>query len=195
MKRCVDLSVSLLVLLLLGPLMGAIALAVRLDSGAPIFFRQRRVGLGFQPFEILKFRTMRARSGGPSVTVAGDDRITRVGRFLRITKLDELPQFWNVLRGEMSLVGPRPEVPLYVEMFRERYSSILTVRPGITDLASIEFRNEEQVLAQSPDPLREYRERVLPTKLALAEEYVRTRCLLLDASILLRTVAAIVSSR
>lgn len=195
MKRCIDVAVSLTVLLLLCPVMGAIAFAVWLESGAPVFFRQRRVGLRFQPFEILKFRTMRVRSGGPSVTVAGDDRVTRVGGFLRITKLDELPQFWNVLRGEMSLVGPRFEVPLYVELFRERYSSILTVRPGITDLASIEFRNEEQVLAQSSDPLREYQERVLPMKLALAEEYVRTHCLLLDASIMLRTVAAIVSSR
>ena len=129
---------------------------------------------------------------GPSVTIAGDNRITRVGKLLRRTKLDELPQFWNVLRGDMSLVGPRPEVPGYVELFRERYRTILTVRPGITDLASIKFRNEEQILSSSREPLREYAEHVLPVKLDLAEEYVRTRSVFTDISILFRTAVAIV---
>ena len=191
LKRCLDVSLSFLVLLLLSPILVAVALAVWLGSRSPILFRQERVGLTFRRFHILKFRTMRVASG-PPVTVAGDDRITRGGKFLRLTKLDELPQFWNVLRGDMSLVGPRPEVPEYVELFRERYRTVLTVRPGITDLASIHFRNEEEVLSKSAEPLREYTERVLPAKLDLAEEYIKTHTILGDISILFRTAASIV---
>jgi lipopolysaccharide/colanic/teichoic acid biosynthesis glycosyltransferase len=190
-KRCLDVAFSSLVLLLLSPILLAVALAVWLGDGSPIFFRQERVGLRFRPFQILKFRTMRV-AGGPSITVGGDERITRAGRLLRLTKLDELPQFWNVLRGDMSLVGPRPEVPEYVDLFRERYRTVLTVRPGITDLASIHFRNEEDVLARSADPLREYAERVLPAKLDLAEEYVSTHTIAGDIAILCHTAAALV---
>jgi lipopolysaccharide/colanic/teichoic acid biosynthesis glycosyltransferase len=186
-----DIALSSLVLLLLSPILIAVALALWLDFGSPVLFRQERVGLRFRRFNILKFRTMRVASG-PSVTVAGDDRITRVGKFLRRTKLDELPQFWNVLRGDMSLVGPRPEVPEYVELFRERYGIVLTVRPGITDLASIHFRNEEEILSRSSEPLKVYAERILPAKLDLAEEYIRTRTGFGDISILLHTATAIV---
>ncbi len=191
LKRCMDIALSSLVLLLLSPILIAVALALWLDFGSPVLFRQERVGLRFRRFNILKFRTMRVASG-PSVTVAGDDRITRVGKFLRRTKLDELPQFWNVLRGDMSLVGPRPEVPEYVELFRERYGIVLTVRPGITDLASIHFRNEEEILSRSSEPLKVYAERILPAKLDLAEEYIRTRTGFGDISILLHTATAIV---
>jgi lipopolysaccharide/colanic/teichoic acid biosynthesis glycosyltransferase len=126
--------------------------------------------------------------GGPRITVSGDSRVTRVGRFLRATKLDELPQLWNVLTGDMSLVGPRPEVPEYVEMFRTRYQHILSVRPGITDIASIRFRDEEELLAQSPEPLHEYVKRVLPAKLDLADEYLQKRSLRLDLLILAKTL-------
>ena len=192
LKRCMDIALSFLGLVLLSPILTAIALAVWLDSGSPVLFRQERVGLGFRRFQILKFRTMRVENAGPSVTVAGDNRITRVGNFLRHTKLDELPQLWNVLRADLSLVGPRPEVPKYVELFTERYRTVLMVRPGITDLASIRFRNEEQILSRSAEPLREYAERVLPAKLALAEEYVRTHTFVGDISILFRTITAIV---
>jgi len=129
LKRFLDIVLSSLALLLSSPILVAVSLAVWLASGRPVLFRQRRVGLRFRRFDILKFRTMRA-AAGLSVTVAGDDRVTRIGRFLRHTKLDELPQFWNVLRGDMSLVGPRPEIPQYVEMFEERYRAILTFRPG-----------------------------------------------------------------
>jgi len=149
------------------------------------------MGLGFRRFHILKFRTMRV-AGGPSVTVAGDNRVTRIGRILRATKLDELPQLWNVLRGDMSLVGPRPEVPEYVDLYRERYRKVLKVRPGITDLASIRFRNEEELLSRSGDPLKEYAERILPAKLDFAEEYVSTHTLFGDISILFRTATAII---
>ena len=191
LKRCIDVALSALVLLLLSPIVIAVALVLWLTSGSPVLFRQERVGLRFRRFNILKFRTMRIASG-PSVTVAGDDRITPVGKFLRRTKLDELPQFWNVLRGNMSLVGPRPEVPEYVELFRERYGIVLTVRPGITDLASIHFRNEEEILSRSSEPFREYADRILPVKLDLAEEYIRTRTVVGDISILFHTATAIV---
>ena len=193
-KRCTDMVLSLTALVLLLPVLATVAFLVWLDSGRPVFFRQDRVGLRFQRFQILKFRTMRLASG-PSVTVAGDDRITRVGKYLRLTKLDELPQLWNVLGGEMSLVGPRPEVQEYVDLFRDRYRTVLTVRPGLTDLASIHFRNEEELLSRSGDPLREYAERVLPAKLDLAQQYVNTHTMAGDISILFRTAAAIARGR
>jgi lipopolysaccharide/colanic/teichoic acid biosynthesis glycosyltransferase len=191
LKRSTDIALSLAVIVLLSPVLAAAALAVWLDSGSPILFRQERVGRGFVRFRILKFRTMRG-TGGPSITVAGDARVTRVGKFLRLAKLDEIPQFWNVLRGDVSIVGPRPEIPQYVELFKDRYREILEVRPGITDPASIRFRNEEEVLSRSPDPLEEYTERVLPAKLDMAEEYVRTRSIAGDILIMLRTASSIV---
>lgn len=191
LKRCIDVVLSTSALLLLSPLLIIAGVAVLLDSGRPVLFRHRRVGLGFRQFDILKFRTMRVQSGGPSVTVSGDARITRIGKLLRATKLDELPQFWNVLMGDMSLVGPRPEVPEYVDLFHDRYQRILKVRPGITDIASIRFRNEERLLAQGPEPLREYVQRILPLKLDLADEYIRTRSLSLDCLILFKTVLVV----
>ena len=187
LKRCVDIALSSLALVLLGPVLAVGVLAVWLESGSPVLFRQERVGLRFRRFQILKVRTMRVQNSGPTVTVAGDARVTRVGRFLRRTKLDEIPQFWNVLRSQMSIVGPRPEVPQYVELFKDRYHRILTVRPGITDPASIRFRNEEEVLSRTVDPLKEYAERILPTKLDLADEYVRHRSFVGDLGILIRT--------
>src|SRR5579872_6427344 len=192
LKRFVDVVVSAGVLLLMSPLLTALALAIWMDSGTPVLFRHQRVGLAFRLFHVLKFRTMRVQTSGPSVTVSGDDRVTAVGKYLRMAKLDELPQFWNVLVGDMSLVGPRPEVAEYVELFRERYRRVLTVKPGITDLASIRFRYEERILAGSPEPLREYTEHILPAKLELAEEYVNTHSALKDVSILFHTAVAIV---
>lgn len=191
LKRCIDIGLSLLALLLLSPILIIAAFAVWVDSGRPVLFRHRRVGLGFRQFNILKFRTMKVRMGGPAITVAGDARITRVGKLLRATKLDELPQFWNVLIGDMSLVGPRPEAPEYVDMFHGRYQRILKVRPGITDIASIRFRDEEKLLAKGAEPLREYVQSVLPLKLDLADEYIRTRSLRLDCLILFKTLLAI----
>jgi lipopolysaccharide/colanic/teichoic acid biosynthesis glycosyltransferase len=192
LKRVIDIAGSLSALVMGLPFLIVIAAAVAVDSGFPVLYRQRRVGQGFRQFQLLKFRSMVASSCGLRITVAGDSRVTRVGRFLRATKLDELPQFWNVLCGDMSLVGPRPEVPEFVDLFRERYRTVLTVRPGITDLASIHFRNEEQVLSRSADPLREYAERVLPAKLDLAEEYASTHTVFGDICILFRTAIAIV---
>jgi lipopolysaccharide/colanic/teichoic acid biosynthesis glycosyltransferase len=187
MKRSFDIGVSAIVVAIIAPLLAAIAVAVVLDSGFPILYSQERVGRGFRRFRVWKFRSMLHNNSGPRITMRGDSRITRVGRFLRAAKLDELPQFWNVFVGDMSLVGPRPEVFEYVEIYRERYQKILTVRPGITDLASVRFRDEESLLATAPDFTEYYAWHVLPAKLDLAEEYLRKRSLLFDISILLQT--------
>ena len=195
LKRLFDIVVSAGALLLLLPFIAILALAILIDSGPPVFFTQDRVGRHFRCFRLWKFRTMSSGAAGPPITLAGDARITRAGRFLRASKLDELPQLWNVLRGDMSLVGPRPELPRYVEMFRERYLPLLEFRPGLTDTASIRYRDEERVLAAAADPLAEYASRVLPDKIALAEEYARTRSFALDLGILLRTMWAIVAPR
>jgi len=190
MKRTLDVLIASVALVALSPLLLLVALAVKLTSPGPVFFRQQRVGRNFRPFWILKFRTMVAdapRLGGP-ITCGDDPRITRIGRILRKTKLDELPQLINVLKGDMSLVGPRPEVPKYVEMFRRDYEEILSVRPGITDLASIKYRDESTILGLAEDPEREYRERVLPEKIALAKQYVHQASLWTDIKIIFGTL-------
>jgi lipopolysaccharide/colanic/teichoic acid biosynthesis glycosyltransferase len=190
MKRAFDIAASAAGLVLLLPVLAALAALVWIDSGRPVFFGHERIGRNFHRFRLWKFRSMRASDAGPQITVGGDCRVTSVGRFLRLSKLDELPQLWNVLRGDMSLVGPRPEVGSYVDLYRERYAAILSVRPGITDLASLEYRHEETILSAQPDPERHYREVVLPAKLNLADEYIGRQSLALDLRILLRTVVA-----
>ena len=164
----------------------------------PVFFRQERVGRGFRPFRIFKFRTMvvdALRSGGGQITSGHDDprNHSRRSCFLRRWKFDELPQFLNVVLGEMSLVGPRPEVPRYVEMFRSDYADILTIRPGITDLASIKFRDEASLLDGSANPEQTYVEEILPQKLALAREYVARASYGLDLRILFQTALRMAS--
>jgi len=193
MKRLVDLGVAATALVLLSPLLIAIAGAVAATSRGGPFFRQVRVGRDRRPFRLVKFRSMTVRAGSEDGSFdAGDgSRVTRIGRFLRRTKLDELPQLWNVLVGEMSLVGPRPEVPAWTEVHRDRWDLVLSIRPGITDPASIAFRDEESILAASPDPEACYRDEILPRKLDLAAEYVRHRSLLGDLGILVRTLAAL----
>lgn len=196
MKRLFDLACALGGIVVLAPLLALLWLAVVVESGLPGLFRQRRVGLGGRDFVLFKFRSMTVRRGTEqgSFDAGSAARVTRVGRLLRKTKLDELPQLWNVLKGDMSLVGPRPEVRKWVEAYPERWAKVLTVRPGITDPASIEFRNEEEILAQSPDPERTYREEILPRKLDLYERYVATRSFWRDAGILLKTVWAVVAN-
>jgi len=192
LKRCLDVVGASILLVLLSPLFAAAALAIRLSGPGPILFRQARVGRGGKPFDILKFRTMRvSQSPGPLITTAGDPRVTRVGRVLRRWKLDELPQLINVLRGEMSFVGPRPEVPCYVDMFAETYRELLAVRPGITDPASVAFRDEEALLGRSSNAEELYVHEILPRKLELSQAYVRQRSLGLDLRLMARTVAAI----
>jgi lipopolysaccharide/colanic/teichoic acid biosynthesis glycosyltransferase len=188
-KRLFDVLVSAAALLLLSPLLLLVALAVKLDSPGPVFFRQQRVGRHGVPFSIHKFRTMQHGAGGLPLTVGADARITRVGGFLRRTRIDELPQFIDVLQGTMSVVGPRPEVPRYVAHYPPALRArALAVRPGITDPASLAFIDEAGQLARAADPERAYIEDILPAKLALAADYAERATLWTDIAVLWRTV-------
>ena len=197
MKRAFDIMVSLTGLVVVLPLLPVVAVAIKWDSPGPIFFKQRRMGRGFRPFFIYKFRTMveNAPALGISITAGRDPRITRVGQFLRQTKLDELPQLINVLKGDMSLVGPRPEVPRYVELFREDYKEILQIRPGITDLASLQYRDEAAILGQSENPEEEYVRRVLPEKIRLAKDYMNQSSLCFDIMLIFKTLVKLFESK
>ena len=200
-KRAFDLCAATIGLLLLSPLLAAIALWIRLDSPGPVLFRQVRVGRHGELFDILKFRTMAAQPEAQRgvrddsqrlLTVGRDPRITCAGHFLRKYKLDELPQLFNVVHGTMSLVGPRPEVPRYVACYppRER-ELVLSVKPGVTDCASILYKDENAILGQAPDPERAYIETILPTKLEYYVRYVRERTFWVDLRIIFRTLRAI----
>ena len=192
-KRAFDILSSAAGLALLSPLLVVIAAAVKLDSPGPVLFRGQRVGRYGREFHIWKFRTMvtGADRAGPGITVANDSRVTRVGRLLRRTKLDELPQLVNVLRGEMSLVGPRPEDPRYVALYPpEQRAQVLSVRPGVTSPASVRFRDEESALS-GEDWETAYVQTVMPAKLALDLEYVQNASLLRDVGLIVRTVAAL----
>jgi lipopolysaccharide/colanic/teichoic acid biosynthesis glycosyltransferase len=190
MKRTFDILVAVIGLVFLLPLFMLAAALIKVDSHGPIFFRQERIGKGFRPFLIYKFRTMvdDAARCGLALTVGADPRITRVGRFLRKTKIDELAQLINVIKGEMSLVGPRPEVPRYVEMFRQDYEEILKLRPGITDLASLKYESESEWLSRFDHPESAYVKHVLPDKIMLAKEYVRRSSMFVDIALILKTV-------
>ena len=190
MKRAFDIFAAGLGLVVCLPLFVVVAPLIKLDSQGPIFFKQIRMGKGFRRFHIYKFRTMvrDAPQRGRPVTVGGDPRITRVGRLLRQYKLDELPQLLNVLKGDMSLVGPRPEVPHYVDMFTERYRGILTVRPGITDLASLRYIDESELLNKTVKPEEEYVQKILPEKIRLAKVYIEHTGFLFDLFIIAQTL-------
>ncbi len=193
-KRVFDLLGAGAGLVLLAPLLLLIALWIRLDSAGPVLYRQQRVGRGGKLFTIYKFRTMGQRTmDGSQLTVGADPRVTRAGRFLRHYKLDELPQLWNVLEGSMSLVGPRPEVPRYVDCYPpEQRRVVLSVAPGITDWAAIRYKDENAILARAADPERAYVEAVLPVKLDYYVRYVKERSFWGDVRILAHTLAAIV---
>jgi lipopolysaccharide/colanic/teichoic acid biosynthesis glycosyltransferase len=193
-KRLFDILASASALLLLSPVLVAIALCVGLSSPGGVFFRQERVGRDGRTFRLWKFRTMRPDSERlGQLTVGGrDPRITGVGRFLRKSKMDELPQLINVLVGDMSIVGPRPEVPKYVALYTPEQRAVLRVRPGITSAASIAYIAENELLGRSADPERTYVEEVMPAKLALDLAYVRNPTLTNDLRIILRTLARIV---
>jgi len=194
-KRAFDLAVSVPALAATAPLIGALAVLVKLDSKGPAFFTQTRVGRNGRPLRLYKLRSMvnDAPSKGAAVTSAGDPRVTRIGRLLRKTKLDELPQLLNVVRGEMSIVGPRPEAERYVRLYRPEWLRLLEVRPGITDLASLTFRHEEELLAAAADRERAYVEAVMPAKLSVALEGVDHASPLYDLGIIARTAAAVLN--
>lgn len=193
LKRAFDMAFSLVLLVLLLPLLLVFALAVTITSPGGAFFRQVRVGRGGREFRLLKFRSMRPGSEAKGqLTIGGrDPRITGVGYFLRKTKLDELPQLWNVLIGDMSVVGPRPEVPKYVALYTAEQRAVLHVRPGITGMASLDYIDENELLARAADPEKAYLEEVMPAKLALDLRYVREQSFLLDLRIILATVGKV----
>jgi lipopolysaccharide/colanic/teichoic acid biosynthesis glycosyltransferase len=197
-KRGFDLLLAAAGLLLLSPLFLVVALCIRLDSPGPVFFRQERVGRGGRLFRIHKFRTMvaDAPARGPGLTIGADPRVTRVGRWLRRTKIDELAQLLDVLAGQMSLVGPRPELPRYVALYppllREQ---LLGVRPGITDPASLKYADEASLLAAAADPEREYTQVLLPAKLQASADYLRSATLASDMAVLARTAALLFGRR
>ncbi len=189
MKRLFDILSSLIALIVLSPFLLILAIAIAAGSPGGVFFRQVRVGKGGKPFHLLKFRSMRPGSEKAGQITVGerDPRITTIGHFLRRYKLDELPQLINILKGDMSIVGPRPEVPKYVALYTADQRRVLDVRPGLTSLASIEYINENELLGRSSDPDRTYVEEIMPAKLALDLHYVNERDLFLDLNIVLRT--------
>jgi lipopolysaccharide/colanic/teichoic acid biosynthesis glycosyltransferase len=197
-KRILDVVGSALGLLLLLPVLAVVAVIIKLDSPGPIFFRQERIGRGGRSFRIFKFRSMviGAARNGPALTVRADTRITRVGIFLRRSKLDELPQLINVLAGDMSIVGPRPEVPEFMKFYApDQRAIILSMRPGITDYAAILFRDESSLLDPNSDPVEVYRHRIMPIKFAYYERYSREIGVLNDLRTILATILLLVVGR
>ncbi|MGN0035938.1 MAG: sugar transferase [Bacteroidaceae bacterium] len=194
MKRVFDIVASGVGLLLLAPLFLVIAIWIKLDSSGPVFYRQVRVGRNNKNFRLFKFRSMRVGSDKKGlITVGGrDSRVTHSGYYIRKYKLDELPQLINVFIGDMSLVGPRPEVRKYVDLYTEEQMQVLSVRPGITDMASIQYRNENELLAQVEDPERYYIDVVMPDKLRINLEYVRTNTFWNDIRLIFKTFMAII---
>lgn len=194
MIRFCDIVLSCLGLLLLSPLFVVVAVWIVIDNPGPIFYRQMRVGKDGKDFGLLKFRSMRIGADKESLITIGehDARITRAGYYIRKYKLDELPQLWNVLIGDMSLVGPRPEVRRYVDMYTDEQRQVLTVRPGITDYASIEYIDENRLLAQAEDPDRTYIEEILPAKIALNMRYIKHQTLGEYMKIIFLTLAKII---
>jgi lipopolysaccharide/colanic/teichoic acid biosynthesis glycosyltransferase len=196
MTRLRDIAIASFVLAAVSPLLLVLMFLIRIDSPGRAMYRQERVGLGGTTFRIHKLRTMRIGVSGPSVTRKGDDRVTHIGRWLRASKLDELPQLIDVLQGKMSLVGPRPEVPRYVDLWpAEAKRIILSVRPGITDPVTVRLRGEEQVLAASSDPELTYIEELLPLKTDAYVTYVQTRTVLGDFGVVVATLLAVLFPR
>jgi lipopolysaccharide/colanic/teichoic acid biosynthesis glycosyltransferase len=190
-KRAFDVIVASSAVLATAPLWPLIAIAIKLESRGPAFYRSPRVGQGGTLFTILKFRSMAVTKGGPGITRAGDARITRVGRVLRASKLDELPQLINVLRGDMSVVGPRPEDPQYVVRYTPRQREVLSFKPGITGAAAVAFRHEQELLEQADDPETAYVNTIMPMKLDLELSYIDSWSLLGDLRLVIQTVSSI----
>ena len=196
MKRLFDLLLSLILIILLLPVFITIAIIIKLDSPGPAFFKQARLGQFKRPFEMLKFRSMHLAqcNSGLLITPSGDKRITRAGSWLRKFKLDELPQLFNVLRGDMSMVGPRPEVARYVELYPEAFDRILSKKPGVTDLATIDFIDEAALLGASDNPENLYITEILPKKLQRSQQYINSATFMGDMVIIGRTLRLIARS-
>ena len=195
MKRLFDLIFAASGAFLLSPFLLAAAICIKLDSPGPALFRQVRVGKDGKTFRLAKFRTMHvgAEKMGPQITVGEDPRITRLGAVLRKTKIDEFPQLLNVIRGEMSLVGPRPEVPKYVDLYSEEQRKVLRLVPGITDPASIAYRRESELLEQARDPLQTYVEEIMPDKIRINLDYASSANVWTDFRVILRTLSRLLS--
>lgn len=193
-KRVFDISFSLIGIIVLCPIFLVLSVLIKITSKGPIFFQQIRVGRYGRKFKILKFRTMivDAEKKGMQITVGKDKRITKIGFFLRKTKLDELPQLINVFKGDMSFVGPRPEVPKYVNLYTENQKKVLLVRPGITDIASIEFRNENEILSRSYNPEKDYIEKIMNEKIELNYRYLKKISVYEDIKIIINTIVTII---
>ena len=189
-KRIIDFLLSFWAISVLWPVGVIIAVWIYLDDKeSPIFYSQKRIGRNFRPFYVHKFRSMRsATKGDLQVTIGADKRITQPGKFIRATKLDELPQLLNILLGEMSIIGPRPEVPKYVEMYKADYKEVLSIRPGLSDFASLKYYNEAEILGQQANPEQYYAEVILPDKIALAKKYIAEMSLLCDVNIIFKTI-------
>lgn len=195
-KRIFDLIVSSAMLVVLSPLFFVISVIVKFGSKGPVFYSQKRMGKNWNVFTLYKFRSMEenSESRGPGITALNDSRITPVGGFLRKYKLDEIPQLLNVFKGDMSLVGPRPESLKYVEMFKDEYKDILQISPGLTDYALIEYRNEEEVLSKYDDVEKAYATLILPDKIRLYRRYIREMSFIVDLKILFRTVLGVIGT-
>lgn len=192
-KRIFDLFSSAICLLVFSPVLLFLAVWILVDSRGGVFYKQVRVGKNGKEFKLLKFRSMRPNSDkAGQLTIGNDNRITKVGRFIRRTKLDELPQLINIIKGEMSVVGPRPEVPKYVAMYTPEQRQVLQALPGLTDYASIQFINEQTILGASPDPEKTYITEVMPQKLALNLQYINDRTFFLDIKLIFKTIGKIV---
>lgn len=195
LPRTVDVVVAAVLVVATAPLLLVAAALIRLTSRGPVVYRAPRVGLDGEEFEILKLRTMRPNSAGPQLTSRGDQRITSIGKLLRLTKIDELPQLFCVLKGDMALVGPRPEDPKYVKYYSPEHREVFAVRPGLTSLASVYFRHEEVLLEQASDPERTYIERILPEKLSLELKYLQGRTVSKDVRSLWLTLVSLGARR
>lgn len=189
-KRVLDILTATVGLVLLSPVLAVVACCIKFTSRGPVLYRQVRIGQGARPFQILKFRSMTTQTSESDfkITIAGDSRVTPVGKFLRRHKIDELPQLWNVIRGDMSLVGPRPEVPLYVEGYTPEQRVVLSARPGITDPSSLAYRHEEEILARQSDPKEFYRTKILPDKLVRNKTYLERITFCNDIRIVVKTI-------
>lgn len=195
LKRCMDIVLSVFLLIVALPILAVAAIAIKIDSEGPVFFVQPRMSRGFKRFALIKLRTMRIRCDGAAYTFGADPRITYVGHWLRWSKVDELPQLWNVLRGEMSMVGPRPVIPQLAFEFVKAYIHLLEVRPGLTDPASMKYCREEELLALFPDPLLHFKAVITPDKLRISAAYLERATVWSDLGVLTRTAIALFPAR